>query len=98
MLISILTRSQLSAMLITFVATILPSFIYSGFMAPVASQGTGGQIVSQLVPATHFMIIVRGIFLKDIPSRDMVGNLFILFLFTLVYYGLSIWMFSKKKD
>jgi ABC-2 type transport system permease protein len=98
MLISILTRSQLSAMLITFVATILPSFIYSGFMAPVASQGTGGQIVSTLVPATHFMIIVRGIYLKDIPARDMIGNMLILFLFALVYYGISIWMFTKRKD
>ncbi len=96
--ISILSRSQLSAMLITFVATILPSFIYSGFMAPVTSKGIGGQIVSNLIPATHFMVIVRGIYLKDIPFRNTISNFLTLAVFCLLYYGLSMYFFTRKTD
>jgi ABC-2 type transport system permease protein len=67
-------------MLITYVATIIPSIVYSGFIAPVTSQGPVEQVVSFFVPATHFMVIVRGIYLKDIPAGDMITNLSTLFL------------------
>jgi ABC-2 type transport system permease protein/ribosome-dependent ATPase len=62
----VLVRTQLAAMLIVFLATVTPSFNYSGFMAPVASQDRVGQLVAYLLPAIHFMDMVRGTYLKGL--------------------------------
>jgi ABC-2 type transport system permease protein len=62
--ISILARTQIAAMLITFLTTMIPAFLFSGFIAPITSQDLTGQIVSRFIPATYFMGMVRGIYLK----------------------------------
>ncbi len=61
LLISVLVRTQLAAMLITFLATITPAFNYSGFITPVSSMDAQGQFVARLIPATYFMEMVRAV-------------------------------------
>lgn len=53
LLISALTRSQLAAMLATFLGTVAPAFTFSGIFAPAASQDAVGRIVSRLRLAGH---------------------------------------------
>lgn len=96
LLISVLTRTQLAAMLITFLATITPSFNYSGFMAPVASQDNIGQFVAYLLPATHFMDVVRGAYLKGLGFSFYWPNLLALAVYSVLMYGLA-WLFLQKR-
>jgi ABC-2 type transport system permease protein len=42
----------------------LPTFILSGFIFPVASMPLPLQVVSSLVPASHFLVALRGVVLK----------------------------------
>jgi ABC-2 type transport system permease protein len=42
----------------------LPSFLLSGFISPIASMPKFIQLVTHLVPARYFLTTLRGIFLK----------------------------------
>lgn len=64
MLISTLVATQQVAMMLSLVGTLLPSVMLSGFVFPVASMPPPLQVVSRIIPATHFLVIIRGIMLK----------------------------------
>lgn len=96
MLISILTRTQLAAMLVTFLATVTPAFNYSGFITPIGAMDRVGQLIAQFIPATHFMSVVRGSYLKGLGLDFYWPQLGALAVYTVIVYGLC-WMFLKKR-
>jgi len=96
LLVSVLTRSQIAAMLITFLVTLTPAFNYSGFLAPVSAQDEIGQFIARLIPATYFMDVVRGSYLKGLGFEAYRTNLIALFLYTVLLYGLA-WAALKKR-
>jgi ABC-2 type transport system permease protein len=96
LLISILTRSQLAAMFTTLMLTMTTAFNYSGFITPVASMDAVGQFIAQLIPATHFMTVVRGSYLKGFGFGYYWPQLGALALYTLVVYSLA-WLFLRKR-
>ncbi len=82
---STVAKSQQQAMQMSFFF-LLPNILLSGFMFPFEAMPAPAQWLSQALPLTHFMRIVRGIALKDSTFQDvavdlswMVGILGILF-------------------
>ena len=69
-LISTAARNQMQAMQLSF-CTILPSILLSGFMFPFAGMPSWAQALGQIVPATHFIRIVRAIMLKGAEISDL---------------------------
>ena len=65
MMISSLVKTQQVAMLFAMMSTILPTLILSGFIFPLASMPKILQYVSYLIPARYFLVIARGIMLKN---------------------------------
>jgi ABC-2 type transport system permease protein len=65
-LIAARTSSQRAAMLFALLATMLPSTLLSGMIFPIASMPGWLQPVTNIVPATWFIVIARGIMLKGI--------------------------------
>jgi ABC-2 type transport system permease protein len=63
LLISILSRTQLQALLIVFMIAMV-DMVFSGYAVPVESMPRFFQIVANLFPIHHWMIIMRGIMLK----------------------------------
>src|SRR5258708_29475265 len=61
--ISNVTQNQLQAMPAS-VLLLLPSFLQSGFMFPFRGMPGWAQVLGEGLPATHFMLIVRGRMLK----------------------------------
>ena len=98
LVISILTRSQLAAMLLTFLLTVTPAFNYSGFMAPVSSQDTIGQIAAYLIPATYFMEMVRGSYLKGQGFGFYRFELSALLAYSIILYLAAWGLFRKRLD
>ena len=96
LLISILSRSQLAAMFTTFLVTMTTAFNYSGFVTPVASMDAVGQFIAQLIPATHFMTVVRGSYLKGFGFGYYWPQLGALAVYTLVVYSAA-WLFLRKR-
>jgi ABC-2 type transport system permease protein len=96
LLISILMRSQLAAMFTTLMVTMTTAFNYSGFVTPVASMDAVGQFIAQLIPATHFMSVVRGSYLKGFGFGYYWPQLGALALYTLVLYSAA-WLALRKR-
>ena len=64
MLISVLARTQLAAVMATFLVAVAPAFAFSGIFTPIAGQELTGRLIGRLIPATYFMEVVRGSYLK----------------------------------
>lgn len=64
LLISALATTQRVAMMAALVATFLPALILSGFVFAQSSMPLPLRVIGQLVPATHYLVIIRGIMLK----------------------------------
>ncbi len=65
LLISILTKSQLVANQIALLITYLPSLLLSNFVFPVSNMPAILQGLTYLVPATYYINILTGIYLKN---------------------------------
>lgn len=63
-LVSTVSRTQAVAMFAAVVATVLPSFMLSGFIYPISSMAPQFRWLSAITPATYFLEIIRGIVLK----------------------------------
>ncbi len=98
LLISTATRSQQVAMMATMVITILPSFLLSGFIFPVRSMPLILQGFSQLIPATHFLVIIRSIMLKGVGAGALFPQLVAMILFSVVLIGVSIRKFNTTLE
>lgn len=96
LLISIIFRTQVAAMLVAFLGTMVPAFLYSGFISPLTSLSITGQIVSHLIPATYFMGMVRGVYLKGLGFTYYAWDMVTLAIYAAVVYGIAILSFRKK--
>jgi ABC-2 type transport system permease protein len=63
-LISTIANSQQTAMMMSLMGLMLPVIILSGFIFPVSSMPMPLQIISNIVPAKWFIIIIKAILLK----------------------------------
>jgi drug efflux transport system permease protein len=66
LLVSVHTRSQVVAILLSIVLTLMPAFLFSGFLFPIVSMPPLFQAYTHLFPARHFVEIARGITLKGV--------------------------------
>ena len=66
LLVSTSTRSQVVAILLSIVLTLMPSLLFSGFLFPVEAMPRAFQWYSHMFPARHYMEIARGIALKGL--------------------------------
>lgn len=98
MMISVLVRTQVTAILATLVLTVLPSFLYSGFFTPLASATWSMWIIGRFVPATYYLDTLRGVCLKGTGLAMHWPSLAILVLYGLVLYTASFLVFKKRLD
>jgi len=64
LLISALAGSLRVAMMAAVTVTMLPTMILSGFLYPVESMPAPLQVICRLMPATHFLEVLRGVMLR----------------------------------
>lgn len=96
LLISSLTRSQLVAMLLALLFTLMPSFLFSGFLYPIYTMPLMMEIYTWLFPARHFIEISRGIAMKDVGLAVLWPQLLLLILYTTVVFAITARLFRKK--
>jgi len=80
------------------VATLLPSFMLSGFASPIENMPPALQIVSYAVPARYFVTALKGIFLKGIGLRILWPEALFLAGFAAVVIALTMRAFRKRLD
>jgi ABC-2 type transport system permease protein len=96
LVISVFCRTQVAAMLVTFVALMTPSMLFSGMMTPISSMDRSAQIISWFIPASHFMSMARGVFLKGLGFGYYLPDFLTLFLYAIVVYGIAMLGFRKR--
>lgn len=98
LLISVLLRTQVGAMLLTTVVTLIPAFIYSGFFISVPSMAMEARGMAYILPVTYFMEIVRGVYLKGLGLSQYWPHLLILLFFFAAFFSLSLVKMKKRLD
>lgn len=94
---STLARSQLQAMQMT-VFVLLPSILLSGFMFPYDGMPKPAQAIADLLPATHFMSMIRGVVLREAELRDLAPGMVWLAGFTAIGLLVASLRFRKRLD
>ena len=94
---STLAQNQLQAMQMTMFF-LMPAILLSGFAFPFAGMPLWAQYIGEVLPATHFLRIVRGIMLKGNTMTEIWPDLWPLFLFTLASGSLALARFRRTLD
>jgi len=79
LLISIVTDAQRTAMFISLVGMFLPTLMLSGFMFPIENMPKPLQVLSNIVPAKWYFIIVKSVMLKGLGLASIWKETLILF-------------------
>ncbi|PIV16312.1 MAG: multidrug ABC transporter permease [Flavobacteriales bacterium CG03_land_8_20_14_0_80_35_15] len=89
-LISTVSATQQTAMMISLMGLMLPTILLSGFIFPIASMPLPLQIISNIIPAKWFIIILKGIMLKGVGLYFIWKETLILAGMTLFFIALSV--------
>jgi len=89
-LISTISASQQTAMMISLMALMLPTILLSGFIFPVSSMPLPLQIISYIIPAKWFIIILKAIMIKGVGISFIWKETLILIGMTLIFIALSV--------
>ena len=88
--ISTNAQSQRVAMMAAIAMTMLPTLLLSGFIFPIAALPWPLQLLSNVVPARWFIVIVRGIMLKGAGFADLWRETLILAGITVVLLNVGV--------
>ena len=89
-LISTIAQSQQTAMMFSLAGLMLPVIILSGFIFPISSMPLPLQIMSNIIPAKWFIIIIKAIMLKGATIHTIWKETLILVGMTVFFIALSI--------
>lgn len=89
-LISTISATQQSAMMISLMGLMLPVILLSGFIFPISSMPLPLQIISNIIPAKWFIIIIKGIMLKGVGIHFIWKETLILLGMTVFFIALSV--------
>jgi ABC-2 type transport system permease protein len=94
--ISSIAKTCQVAWLISFLATILPSIILSGFIFPISSMPLAIQFICYLLPVKYFITILRGIILKGVGLQALYPQALVLLCFAAALITVSSLRFKKR--
>ena len=96
LLFSTIARTQQVAMTAAIVGTFLPAMLLSGFAFPIRNMHLLLKAISAILPATHFLVIARGIYLKGVGLGVLWPPLLVLLGLAAVTLALSLKSFNKQ--
>lgn len=97
MLVSVISATQQQAFLGMFLVAI-PMILLSGYASPIDNMPHWLQYIAQLNPATYFLKVTEGVFLKAMPTRDVLDNCWPLALISLCTLSTSALLFRSRME
>src|SRR5262245_63946806 len=93
--ISSLVANQQQAMM-GIMVFIMPAMLLSGFASPVQNMPIWLQWVTMVNPLTHFMVIMRGVFLRDMPFWLVAEKSWPMAAIAIVTMTVAAWLFRRQ--
>ena len=93
--ISSLVSNQQQAMM-GIMVYMMPAMMLSGFTSPVQNMPAWLQPVALANPLTHFLVIVRGVFLRDMPFWLVAERLWPMAATAVVTLSAATWLFRRR--
>lgn len=97
LLISTLADTQALAFQVGLLTSLLPAMLLSGFIFPIRTMPVFLRGMTNLVPARHFLIVLRGIILKGAGLEPYLEQLAALALFAVVTLALASLRMSRRE-
>ena len=91
------TRSQIAAMFVTMMGTMIPAIQFAGLTNPVSSLEGFGGFIGRVYPASYFFTISRGVFNKALGFSSLHGSFWPLLVAGPVILGISILLLRKQE-
>lgn len=76
----------------------VPAMILSGFVTPIENMPHWLRPITLANPVRHFLIVVKGVFLKAMPAREVVGNTIPLFFIGTAAMAAAAWLFRRRME
>jgi ABC-2 type transport system permease protein len=95
--VSSLCRTQQQAILGTFVFMV-PATTLSGFASPIENMPDWMQTATLANPLRYFLVIVKGLYLKDLPAAEVFRNLWPLVPIALLTLSAATWLFHRRLE
>jgi ribosome-dependent ATPase len=96
LLCSTFTRSQVAAMFIAMLGSMIPAMQYSGLLTPVSSLEGFGRLFGSIYPAAKMTVISRGVFNKALGFFDLQPELWAMLASVPVVVGVAIVLLRKQ--
>lgn len=96
-LCSTFTRTQIAAIFVTMLFSLLPATQFSGLINPVSSLEGVAAFIGRIFPATSMLIISRGVFNKALHFADLRGSFGPLLLSVPIIMGAAVALLRKQE-
>nr|HPM03670.1 ABC transporter permease [Candidatus Cloacimonadota bacterium] len=96
LMISTVSKTQMQAMMLALMITMLPTVMLSGFISPISSMPKFLQLISWIIPAKYYLKITRGLMIKGNTFTELLEPTFILIAFTMLLIVIAWKKFDKQ--
>lgn len=93
--LSSISKTQQQAIFLAF-TFFVPVVMTSGYISPVENMPQFFRLIASINPLNYYLVIIKGIFLKDINIFPVIKNLFPLIIMTILMMILTHYIFEKK--
>lgn len=97
-LISSISPDQRTAMMATLLGLLIPTLALTGFVFPISSLPGWLQPVTNVVPATWYIIVARGVMLKGVGLGILWKEVLILVAMAVILLGLGVRSFNDRLE
>lgn len=98
LLVSFVVSSQLAAVVITGIVSLLPVMLFSGLIVPVQSLSYAGQIFAHIIPAMYYNEILQGLFLKGLGLKNLLWQIIALYGYSFLIVLIARGLFTKRPN
>ncbi|WP_083615336.1 ribosome-associated ATPase/putative transporter RbbA [Paraburkholderia sp. SOS3] len=97
LLASTFTRSQIAAIFLTIIGTMVPTIQFAGLINPLSSMEGSGRLIGRIYPATYMFTISRGVFNKALGFEELQSQFWPLLITIPVVMGMAMAMLRKQE-
>ena len=96
LLISNTTHSQQTALLLSMMGLMIPTLVFTGFMFPLENMPWIFQLISNIIPARWYFLIVKAVMLKGLGFAYVWKETLILVVMTIILLAIALKNFKKR--